>query len=251
MAKRPPPGKCVHCLKDPVKRNWDHVFPESWYPDSSPDNVYKWQIPSCIPCNDELGRIENEFLRYVGLSLSAESPASRSVVQKVLRSLNPTKGKNERDRNVRASLRRRVLAEVLVGDAIPKTGVYPGLGKRWEGPSEQDAAVLVPAESFSRLTEKIVRGIFYLEERKFIEPPYHIEVFPLDPSVASPIRQMIDRFGTEYAREPGIVVRRALAPDDGVSSIFEIEFWQQFKTHAFVTRERDSAGAYLDETAAQ
>ena len=33
-----------------------------------------------------------------------------------------------------------------------------------------------------------------------------------------------------YAREPGIVVRRAVAAEDGVSSLFAIEFWKQFKT---------------------
>lgn len=237
MAKRPPPGKCIHCLKDPVERNWDHVFPEAWYPASSSD-VYKWQVPSCIPCNKELGTIENDFLRYVGLSLDAQLPASKAAVQKALRALDPSKGKNERDRRVRASLRRRVLAEALLGDAIPKTGVYPGLAKRGVGPSDEDVAILVPAESFRRITEKIVRGIFYLVDGTFIEPPYQVEFFALDSSVSSEIRRVIDRFGTEYAREPGIVVRRAVTPDDGVSSIFEIEFWHQFKTHAFVTRKK-------------
>jgi hypothetical protein len=125
-----------------------------------------------------------------------------------------------------------------MGDAIPQTGVYLGLGKRTAGPLEEDVAVLVPTESFHRITEKIVRGIFYLEDGKFIEPPYKIEFFALDPSVAGSIRTVIDRFGTEYAREPGIVVRRAVAPEDGISSIFEIEFWHQFKTHAFVTRDK-------------
>jgi hypothetical protein len=32
MAKKPENGKCVHCLMDPVERNWDHMFPKSWYP---------------------------------------------------------------------------------------------------------------------------------------------------------------------------------------------------------------------------
>ena len=61
MAKRPADGKCVHCLADPVRRNWDHVFPESWYPDALPENIEKWQIPSCTPCNSTYGRIEDDF----------------------------------------------------------------------------------------------------------------------------------------------------------------------------------------------
>lgn len=236
LAKRPIPGKCVHCLKDPVERNWDHVFPKSWYPDSSPENQSKWQIPSCIPCNSELGRIEEEFLRLVGLCLDPNDPASRSIVQKALRAHRPSAGKSERDRNARAALRKRVLNEALEGAAVPQIGMYPGLGERWGRPREDQLAVLVPADSFRRLTEKIVRGIFYVEDGKFIEPPFAVEFLALDPSNGKSVREVTDKFGAIYAREPGVTVRRAVAPEDRMSSMFEIEFWGQFKTYAFVIR---------------
>ena len=87
MAKKLGPGKCVHCLKDAEERNSDHVFPESWYPDSTPPNVEKWQIPSCIPCNTDYGKLEQDFLLKVGLCLDPFEPASASIVQKSLRSL--------------------------------------------------------------------------------------------------------------------------------------------------------------------
>lgn len=57
MAKNPDKGKCVHCLTDPVDRNWDHMFPKSWYPDTTPENLEKWQIPSCIACNARYGKL--------------------------------------------------------------------------------------------------------------------------------------------------------------------------------------------------
>jgi hypothetical protein len=38
-SRRLGPGKCVHCLKDVEERNSDHVFPASWYPDSTPPNL--------------------------------------------------------------------------------------------------------------------------------------------------------------------------------------------------------------------
>jgi len=234
LARRPTPGKCVHCLKHPVKRNWDHVFPQSWYPDSSPENQYKWQIPSCIPCNSAFGRIEEEFLRLIALCLDPNAAASRSIVEKNLRSLRPPAGKSERDRNVRAALRKRVLNEALEGAAIPQTGIYPGLGERWGRQQEDQLAVLVPKDSFRRLTEKIVRGIFYVQDGKFIEPPFTIEFFALNPSVAKSVQEEIDKFGVTFAGGPGVVVRRAVAAEDGMSSVFEIEFWGQFKTYAFV-----------------
>jgi len=236
LAKRPTAGKCVHCLKDPVERNWDHVFPKSWYPDSSPENQYKWQIPSCIPCNSALGRIEEDFLRRVALCLDPNAPASRSIVQTALRALRPSAGKSERDRNARAALRKRILNGTLEGAAIPQIGTYPGLGEKWGRRREDQLAVLVPEDSFRRLTEKIVRGIFYVEDGKFIEPPFAVKFLALDPSIGNPVREAIDKFGTTYAREPGVAVRRAVAPEDGMSSMFEIEFWGQFKTYAFVIR---------------
>jgi hypothetical protein len=65
MAKGPGPGKCVHCLSDTVERNWDHVFPKSWYPEVTAKDLAKWQVPSCIPCNTKYGKIESDFQRAV------------------------------------------------------------------------------------------------------------------------------------------------------------------------------------------
>lgn len=240
MAKRPPPGKCVHCLKDPVERDWDHVFPESWYSDSSPENQYKWQVPSCVPCNSALGKIEDDLLRRIALCLDPHSPASSDLVLKALRAHTPSAGKNERDRNARAALRKRVLKEALEAAAFPEEAVYPGIGDRWGHPKEAQLPVLIPADSFHRFTEKIVRGIFYVADRKFIEPPFVVESFALDPSVSGSIREIIDKFGITYAREPGVVVRRAVTTDDGMSSLFEIEFWGQFKRYAAVMRPEEA-----------
>lgn len=236
MAKRPNPGKCVHCLKHPVERNWDHVFPKSWYPDTSAPNIYKWQIPSCISCNSALGAVESDFLRSVALCLAPDDPASSSVVKKALRSMNPAAAKTEKDRKIRASLRQRMLDEAQNGATIPQTGLYPSLGEKWGRPREEQVAIRIPNDSFRRLTEKVVRGIFYVEDEKFIEPPFAVTFYALGDDRAEPIRKMLDQFGQTYAREPGIVVRRVVAPEDGISSIFEIEFWGQFKAHACVTR---------------
>src|SRR5262249_36499368 len=156
--------------------------PKSWYPDSSPESQSKWQIPSCIPCNSELGRIEEEFLRRVGLCLDANDPASRSIVQKALRAYRPWAGKSERDRNARAAHRKRVRDEALEGAGVLQIGMYPGLGEGWGRPREGQLAVFVPANNFRRLTKKIVRGFFYVEDRKFIEPPFAVEFLALDPS---------------------------------------------------------------------
>jgi hypothetical protein len=230
------PGKCVHCLKDVEERNSDHVFPESWYPDSTSPDLEKWQIPSCIPCNDDYGRLEQDFLVKVGLCLDPHDPASKSIVEKSLRSLKPAAARNARDARHRLGKGRRILAEALQGNQIPDHGIFPGLDKnRGSASGEEPVAILLPVESFQRITTKIVRGIYYIEDGIFIEPPYEIAFYALPEDGIAPWKDALDRFGTIYAREPGIVVRRAVAHEDGISSLFEITFWKQFKTYASVT----------------
>jgi hypothetical protein len=234
MAKPPKPGKCVHCLRDPIDRNWDHVFPRSWYPATTPANLLKWKVPSCVPCNSELGAIEEDFLVRIALCLDENAPASQSIVEKALRAMSPKAAASPTDRQARASLARRIMAQVLEGPEVPTTGIYPFVGERRDPLAGEDVAVRIPATSFRRLTEKIVRGITFVEDEKYIEPPFCIEFHALDEDGAQHVRRLLDEFGVTYSREPAIVVRRAVSPDDGISSIFEIEFWGQFKTHAFV-----------------
>ena len=92
----------------------------------------------------------------------------------------------------------------------------------------------MPAESLRRLTKKIVRGIFFLEDNAFIEANYLINFYALAEESAEPIKQLLDQFGKEYAREPGIVVRRAVAEDLPMGALFEIDIWGQFKMYASV-----------------
>jgi hypothetical protein len=237
MAKKLGPGKCVHCLKDVEERNSDHVFPESWYPDSTPPNLEKWQIPSCLPCNSEYGKLEQDFLLKAGLCLDPFDSASKSIVEKALRSLKPGAARNSRDARHRRNKRDKILAEALQGDQIPDHGIFPGLGDRWTDLKEVPHALLVPAESFERITKKIVRGIYYIEDRLFIDPPYEIGFFALPDDDGTALwKDALDRFGSVYAREPGVVVRRAVSNEDRLYSLFEITFWRQFKTYASVTK---------------
>lgn len=234
MAKRPPKGKCVHCLVESVDRTWDHVFPRGWYPDTTPPDVYKWQIPCCAKCNQDYGRLEEDLLFRLALCVDPFATATSGIVDKALRSMKPEYAKNSRDRAARVVRAKRVSKELLNGADIPQSAVYPGLGERWSRSSEKGIGIRVPAESIRRLAEKIVRGIHYLEDEMFIEPPLTIEFFALTDEGAKPAIEILDQFGSIYAREPGIVVRRAVPADAPMNGIFEINVWEQFKMYASV-----------------
>ena len=76
-----------------------------------------------------------------------------------------------------------------------------------------------------------------MEDSRYIEPPHRIHFFALDDEGAQPVREVVEATGVTLAREPGIIVRRAVAPEDGVSALYEIEFWKQFQTHAAVLND--------------
>lgn len=234
MAKRPVRGKCVHCLADSVERNWDHVFPVGWYPESTPANIDKWKVPSCLKCNSDLGRIESRFLSLVALTLDPKAHATAGIPAKVLRSLRPEFGRNEVDARARALAAKRV-AESIYRGPIDDAQVYPTTGESAARAGSDPIPFLIPAEYFSRITEKIVRGLTYVESGKFIEPPKFVTFFPLREAEGTEFVQMIRLHGVEFERGPGITIRRVIAPEDNISGLYEVEFWGgQFRTYATV-----------------
>lgn len=234
MARKPEPGKCVHCLGEFERLNWDHVFPKSWYTDTTLMDLYKWQIPSCIHCNDEYGRLEKDLMIRIGLCLDPDDPSSKGIVDKALRSIDPSKGKNKKDKQARANKRLQILGQMIPEDSVPKTAIYPNFGLH-ENIPEKQYGVTINAGSIKRLNEKIVRGIMYIEDGVFIEPPYHIDSFTLTDEAAQPIIEIIDKFAKIYAREPGIIVKRATVKEDKLSSVFAIDIWNRFKMYSTIT----------------
>jgi hypothetical protein len=180
MAKRKPkPGRCVHCLKIFDDLTWDHVFPEAWYPSTTKPNQYKWQVPSCKNCNKEYGVLENDLLTRLSICLEPSDSACAGIFDKGMRALDPKYARNEKDRKFRQAKREKIQRELWVGEAIPQKYLYPGFGLYTQLPTQEQGAVPISSDSVKKLAEKIVRGIFYIEDKIFIEPPYRIDSFVL------------------------------------------------------------------------
>jgi hypothetical protein len=232
MAKRPRKGRCVHCLKDGVDLNSDHVFPQSWYPDSTPADLEKWQIPSCVDCNDRYGRLERDLIGRLGLALDASNPASAGLADKALRAINPDAAKSEGDAAARDARAKKILREMYEGEELKGKEVVPGLGERWDRPLEEQLGISIPEHSLPAMTEKIVRGITFREDHAFIEADQKIDSFMVKDENAKDIKAMLDRAGQEFKREPGLSVRRARSE---AGDLYEITFWNQFKLYATVS----------------
>lgn len=241
MARKPGPGKCVHCLEFAPKRNWDHVFPVSWYPSTTPHNLEKWKIPTCQPCNSEYGRIEEDLGQLLCLCIDPTRLESQGIYHRMRRAFDPRHARNDKDRRVREKRRKALLEGMLHGDEIPTQGIYPGLGERWGRSRADQIAITVPKRYIDRLAVKIVRGVAYVEDGTLIDQRYSIEPYVVAASGAVAFEEAISIYGHSLSRGPGIVVDRAVTPEDGVSSIYKITIWGQIVVYISVLPQEDDA----------
>src|SRR6266700_4302217 len=216
-------GKCVHCLKEGVELTSDHMFPKSWYPDATPENLEKWQFPSCFACNQRYSKIEDDLRNRFALTLDSKNPASVGLADAAMRAMAPKAGRDEKDAAARAARGRKMLGEMFKGEQIQEDQIMPGLEERWGRPKAEQQAINIPRGSLDAMTEKIVRGLVYREDGRFIEPPYRINTY-VDGPGAEVAEQMIQKAGTEYKREPGLEIRRAIVDGNPQTAIFEITF---------------------------
>jgi hypothetical protein len=153
MANRPPPGICAHCLQFSDDLTWDHVFPQAWYPETTPLDLEKWKMPACQDCNARFGRLERDLLVRLGLCVPPATAATAGIVEKVLRGLDPNAASSKRDRRARAADRERITKELVTFERPPNEGVLPGLGVHAGSATKEFPAVLIPSDSLERLAE--------------------------------------------------------------------------------------------------
>jgi len=88
-----------------------------------------------------------------------------------------------------------------------------------------------------------VKGITFLEDSRYIESPYEISFYALHDKDALPVVHLIKKYGQGYANEPGIVVTRAVLPEDRLTSLYFIDIWGRFKMFAHVGKEDNGLSA--------
>lgn len=234
--------RCVFCLKyfneeNPDDRRTDeHIFPKSWYPDSTPDNIEKWQVFSCHSCNEEYSKIEDNLFSRLGLCIPHNQAKTSGIPEKALRSLTPRYAKNKRDRKLRMAKREKILKEIEMMKSQPDEGYLPN----FEGkPGKQNQTRLaIRADYLEKLAEKLIRGMTFRIDSILIEEDYQIDFSLLRDDNSGFFMQKIRSFGETFYREPGIVVGRAVPHGDPKSSLYYIEIWGQLKIYGTVTKKK-------------
>lgn len=236
-------GKCVHCLKDGIKITADHMLPKSWYPDATPDDLERWTVPSCEECNRFLGKVEDELKGRLALALDAKNPANARLGEKALRKVDPKAGRDERDAAAREAGAKKLASALRRGEQITQSQTIPGLEERWARPIEQQVAVEIPGDKLETMTKKIVRGLAFRADDAFIDDSYTIECQLAQGQGLKEFEEQLDKFGDVYRREPALTIRRLVDPQDKKAGLYEITFWNQFKTYATVSKKSAAPAA--------
>ena len=228
--------QCVYCLRWFAKLTEDHVFPRSWYPDSTPPTIEKWDVPACSKCNTYFSRVEQELLIRMGLCLDPQSEASSGIPQKALTAINPKLAKNDRDRRARQKLRKQILGDTFRTQVPNMRGMLPSFGPQ-EGRDYggEYLAIKIPAGQLKVLARKFVRGLLYkLENGLLITADYSIDVYHAEDEKVTEVTALIERVGHTDYRGAGVKVQRAVGDLKSIGALFRITMWERWTVYAVV-----------------
>jgi len=228
------PGQCIHCRRNFENLTSDHVFPLSWYPDSTPLTLEKWQAPACEACNAGHGKAERRLLQSLALGTDPWVAGAMGVGEKALRSIDPRAAKTKKDQQERQKAQDKFRRETKHASAIPGGDVLPNIGTIV--PTDERGYVMgkVSAADVELLVRKIVRGITYLRTGQVI--PDHYEIMVIPPSKIHKLPESWLQTSREiFERLPGFRVDRHYDPDDLFVAFFRIFIWERYEFCAIVT----------------
>ena len=105
MQKPKGEGRCIHCGQPLLEETDDHVFPTSWYPDSTPQSVQRWKAPSCRVCNGNSGKKEQELFIRLALCINPRKNGALGISAKLARTFGIGEGISPADRQKRIAFR--------------------------------------------------------------------------------------------------------------------------------------------------
>lgn len=228
-------ARCVHCLiAVDGEGEADHWFPRSWYPSTTPADLEKWSFPSCPKCNRELGAIEDRLRHRLLLGVDPQTAGARGLVDSALRSLDPGRGKGERDRRARAARRAALERHLTPARQLPLESVLPGFGPHADQPLDEQVGTVVAADDLHRFVHKLVKGLTYLQLGCYLDEAHVIDVRLYRPGDAKRLTDPLDSHGQAVDRGPGIRARFVRGSRDPLCAAYEFTIWDKLTVYALV-----------------
>lgn len=226
-------GRCIHCRRKMEKgsETSDHVFPSSWYPDSTSKKVQRWTAPSCAACNGEFGEKEKQILVRVALCIDPTKPEALGLVKRAYRALGISVTNVDADElKIRRALKQEVFRGAQIYSGVPKLNIVPGLGPHPQVPHGPQYEIGISAGDLMDVVKKIVRGFeYWLGDGRIIDAPFSVEVFTLrDDDIPPTVTSLLEIFGRAELG-PGVRVRRGAATDGSGAVFYEVVIWDTMK----------------------
>lgn len=244
MKKRPPAGKCVHCLKEFNDLTWDHLLPESWYPKDDLSKTGKLKFPSCQKCNNDLGNVEERLRMSMALCFNPEDEKNFPWIAKVMRSIRPNSTDSLKERKIRLLKRRKL----LFNDIFPITesnqkGVVPNFGLRQEHLISKmpPYGIRVSADDIHKFGEKLIKGLIWCKFKQFTAHGYVASSYLLEDSAAIPIIDLINQTGKIVKCGMHFESGVSQCCEDGNSFLLYFNIWNRFKIYGAVIPMQEGA----------
>lgn len=226
--------RCVHCQRPLKSKTRDHVFPRSWYPETTPANVQRWTVPSCANCNEKFGQMEKELFVRLVLSVGPVKAEAAGLSRAAIKSLGiGVLGLSPAEERHRRAFRSRILRDVHPHK--PGTECLPGLGPHPGFREDQQFEVGIPEKLLKEVAEKIVRGCEYrLAHKRIVEDPYAVRIHFAEAAKVQDVLKIFDPFG-QVQIGPGFQVKRAAAHDNPNLVMYKIDVWATLTIYATIT----------------
>lgn len=231
MSRKFAKTRCVHCLKYFDQLTSDHVFPKAWYPETTPPNLEKWQVPACFECNSKYGKLEDQLLSKLSWGLEPDAFESLGVTDKIQRSVNPKYARSKRDREKRLKARKNLLKSLISPTELQLKACLPGFGLHQDFPLEAQPGLFVSASDLTAFGVKLVKGITYVLYKKYIESDYKIEIVVAHKEKAIRLIEIVEKYGAQNYCGPGIRIGVANLPDDSKTGVYDIEIWGKLRIY--------------------
>jgi len=230
--------KCIHCLKYFDKLTEDHIFPNSWYPESTPTNLEKWTAPSCDLCNKKLGSAEEELFHRLAICLDENDIVALGLSKKVLNKfLTFSEDKRKFGRQMK-----------LIKDTIKIFIPYlyeEGNDRVMKGGTPKEGVrsrlmIRIPNKKLLMVGEKIIKGLEYKLRNRLIEQDRKVDIIvphannKKDDELIANWENLIMAEEECVTRGPGFVVKYGVSPYDENWVIYNIKIWGHLDIWGFV-----------------
>jgi len=246
--------RCIHCLSIPEQITEDHVIPESWYSAERSRTVRKPTAPACGTCNHDLGTMEKELSHLMWMCMPSSNPLAPELRLKALRAFGigpngkPVAGLKKKEQQARLAYLRRLMSETIPSSEVDERMLMPGFGFHEGYDRSSQRSTLLNKEKLSRVAEKIVRGVEYIQKgaKRYVEYPYKLEIyFPSNPNddACKTLRRICPVFhdGTN-------TIQRGAVPYRPLEPVYIIRIWDQWEIWGVILHKDNDPMVYENAT---